>query len=294
MPVPQAPVHAPEFPPTLEWIGSERMTMAELRGNNAVLVDFFDYTCVNCLRTLPYLQEWNRRYAGKGLAVIGVHSPEFSFAADGENVEPAVRRLGIEYPVAVDSNYEVWRLYGNRFWPAKYLWNREGLLTWHHFGEGEYQATEDAIQKALIEIDQDLRLPAPMSPLRDTDAPGARCLRPTPELYLGSERGRTPAPIDRIGRWQIADEYSEAAEAGDELAIKYEGASANVVLAPPDNADAKVEVLLDGRLIQTLDVSDPRMYPLVEETKHERHKLQLRFLTAGTRAYAFTFSPGCI
>ncbi len=294
MPCPNESIYAPDFPEGLHWIGSEPLSRSQLFDQKTVLVDFWDYTCVNCLRTLPYLKEWHRRYRDKGLATIGVHSPEFSFAASDETVESAVNRLEIEYPVVVDSRFDIWKLYGNRVWPAKYLWDDKGKLVWFHFGEGEYEATERAIQQALRQLNADVELPDPMEPIRDTDRPDAACIRPTPELYLGSGRGQTPVPIGRSGRWNVADEYSEVVEPEAEIEVQYEAAGVNIVLAPPDETGAAVDVALDGVKISTLDVSEPRMYEIVDGTKHEAHHLKLHFRTPGTRAYALTFTPGCV
>jgi len=179
-------VHAPELGP--EWINSPPLTIKGLRGR-AVLVDFWDYTCVNCLRTLPYVVEWHRRYAEKGLTVIGVHTPEFSFARSRELIEEALGRFGIEYPVVMDNDYAIWQAFANRCWPAKYLVDAAGYLRFAHFGEGEYQETERAVQTVLREMNTSVVLPEPLEPIRETDQPGAACYRTTPELYLGSRRG---------------------------------------------------------------------------------------------------------
>ncbi len=141
----QGPVHAPEFPPNVAWLQGGPITMASLRGR-AVLVDFWDYTCVNCLRTLPYVKEWHRRYADLGLTIIGVHAPEFSFAHHIDNVRRAVAEQGLMYPIVLDNDHAIWQAYANRYWPAKYLIDREGYLRAYHFGEGGYGETESAIQ----------------------------------------------------------------------------------------------------------------------------------------------------
>lgn len=290
---PKEAIYAPDFPKNLDWIGSAPIKWRHLHDRKVVLVDFWDYSCVNCLRTMPYLAEWNRRYRDLGLTTIGIHSPEFSFAADCGNVESAVKRLGIEYPVVVDSKYEIWKLYGNRVWPAKYLWDEKGKLTWFHFGEGEYVATELAIQRALRNLNPDVELQDPMGPVRGSDRPGAVCLRPTPELYLGSARGRPPVQVDRKGKWQVTDEYSETLEPGAEIAVSYEAAGANIVLAPGQAGQSEVDVVLDDVKMKTIEVSEPRMYELTEGGEHERHRLVLHFNTVGSKAYAFTFTPGC-
>ena len=144
----QAPVRAPEFPQNVNWIQGGPKTMAELKGR-VVLIDFWDYTCVNCINTLPYVKEWHKRYADAGLVIIGVHAPEFSFAHNGDHVRASVAEHGLEYPIVQDNDYAIWQAYANRYWPAHYLINHEGYLTYYHFGEGAYAETEEAIQKAL-------------------------------------------------------------------------------------------------------------------------------------------------
>jgi len=175
------------------WVNGEPLTMASLRGK-VVLIDFWDYTCVNCIRTLPYVTEWHRRYSPHGLTVVGVHAPEFSFAKELDGVKRAIETFGIEYPVVMDNGFAIWQAYANRYWPAKYLVDDEGYIRYYHFGEGGYQETEGAIQGLLRGILPGLELPAPVAPVRDTDAPGAACYRVTPELYLGYARGRIGNP----------------------------------------------------------------------------------------------------
>ncbi len=175
------------------WLNSEPQSMESLRGK-AVLIDFWDYTCVNCVRTLPYVIEWHRRYTRHGLAVIGVHAPEFSFAKELAGVQEAIKSFGIEYPVVMDNGFSIWQAYANRYWPAKYLVDKDGYIRFHYYGEGAYVETEGAIQSLLREISPDLGLPDPMPPVRESDTPGAVCYRVTPELYLGYQRGRIGNP----------------------------------------------------------------------------------------------------
>ncbi|HWN56639.1 MAG TPA: redoxin family protein, partial [Methylomirabilota bacterium] len=163
------------------WIQHGPVSLKELRDKAVVLIDFWDYTCVNCIRTLPYVVEWNRRYAKSGLVIVGVHAPEFSFAREGSHVAEAAARFGLEYPIVLDNEYAIWRAYSNRFWPAKYLIDSKGRIRYYHFGEGSYQESELAIQGLLRELSPTLSLPPPMEPMRDTDQPGAVCYRVTPE-----------------------------------------------------------------------------------------------------------------
>ena len=175
----------PPFDGATRWLNSEPLTPEGLRGR-VVLVDFWTYTCVNWLRTLPYVRAWAAKYADAGLTVVGVHTPEFGFERDVDNVIAQSRNLGVEYPVAVDSDYGVWRAFANHFWPALYLADTEGRIRYHHFGEGEYAMTEMVIQQLLLEagaedIDQDLVM---VEPRGLEVAADWRTLR-SPETYLG-------------------------------------------------------------------------------------------------------------
>src|ERR1700757_1246567 len=225
------------FAPELEggnWIQHGPVSLKELRDKAAVLIDFWDYTCVNCIRTLPYVVQWHRRYAQSGLVVVGVHAPEFNFARQPEFVRQAIKDFQIEYPVVLDNNFVIWRAYSNRYWPAKYLVDSAGRIRYYHYGEGGYRETEALIQRLLAEINPSLRLPLPMEPVRDTDRPGAVCHRVTPELYLGHQRGQFGNPQGILpghpqnyrdpgvrmegvvylgGKWAVGEESAQAAEA---------------------------------------------------------------------------------
>jgi thiol-disulfide isomerase/thioredoxin len=304
-----------------EWIQHGPVDLAQLRGKAIVLVDFWDYTCVNCIRTLPYVAEWHRRYAGSGLVVAGVHAPEFSFARDRSNVLKAVAQFGLGYPVVLDNNYAIWRAYSNRFWPAKYLIDAQGRLRFYHFGEGLYQQIEGQIQKLLGELNPALEFPLLMEPLRDADKPGAVCYRVTPELYLGYARGQfgNPGEVarDRLydykdpgryvegmpylsGRWTVAQESSRAEAPGAMLRLRYTAQDVNLVMAPPAGRDSRIELIFDegqrpgtdvkfenSRAFVTVD--QPRMYSLIDNDSVISASLQLKSHDPGLTAYAFTF-----
>ena len=262
-------IFAPEFPPDVDWINAPFVRMSTLIGRGVPLVWFWDCASLNSLRALPYVCEWDRRYRDAGLRVIGVHSPQFDFGARREVVEAAVRRLEIPFPVALDSEYEIWRLYGNEVWPSVYLWDRRGVLRYNHAAEGEYQAIELGIQELVREIEPELELPTLMAPLRATDAPDALVRAPTPHRYLEEDRS------------------ARDVAAGDELAIRYQAAGAFAVL----DGEGEVEVLLDGRPLRMVQLEGPRLYELVDSGAHEQHELRLRF-GGDARAYAFSFAPG--
>src|SRR5437763_3740248 len=161
---PEAAIAVPELSLKIAWLNVGFVLMDSLLRRGGVLVWFWDCCSLNALRALPYLQEWDRRYSGPGLRVLGIHSPQFEFGKEPGIVEEALRRLAVSFPVALDSSFETWKLYGNEVWPALYLWDRRGMLRYYHFGEGAYEETELAIHETLLEIDDELDLPPPMSP----------------------------------------------------------------------------------------------------------------------------------
>jgi thiol-disulfide isomerase/thioredoxin len=268
MRVEKGKVRAPEIGRV--WLNSTPLSFRQLRGR-VVLVDFWDYTCVNCIRTLPYVQAWHERYHDKGLTVIGVHTPEFTFAQYESNVERGIREFGLTYPVVIDSNRELWKAFANRYWPTKYLLDKDGYLRYGHFGEGAYGECEEVIQELLREVDPGIALPALLEPLREEDHAGAVCYRATGELYLGHRRGRIGNASgfheDGIadyefsgelqenffyasGRWASTGEYFEAVETGEHtLRLKYDASAVNLVMACPHAPSAEVVILQDGKLL---------------------------------------------
>ncbi len=265
MRVEKGKVRAPEIGRV--WFNSPPLNLRQLRGR-AVLVDFWDYTCVNCVRTLPYVQAWHERYRDTGLTVIGVHTPEFTFAQYESNVERGIREFGLTYPIVIDSNRELWKAFANRYWPTKYLLDKDGYLRYGHFGEGAYLETEQVIQELLREIDPGVLLPEIMEAVREEDHPGAVCYRASGELYMGNRRGRIGnvggfkedaigdyqfnGPLEENffyanGRWASTAEYFEAVEDGAHtLQLKYEACAVNLVMACPRASSAEVVLLQDG------------------------------------------------
>jgi hypothetical protein len=264
----QLDIAIPDFPPDVDWINARIVRLGTLLGRHAVLVWFWDYCSLNSLRALPYVKEWDRRYRDHGLRVFGIHSPQFDFGVHRDRVEAAVERLEIEFAVGPDSDFEIWKAYGNEVWPALYLWDRRGVLRYYHFAEGAYEETEQAIQELVLEVDEELQLPEPIAPVRDTDAPDALVRPPTPHTYLEP---------DHSGR---------AVTAGERLRIRYGGAGAAAVL----DGRGKVDVLLDDERVLTLTIDGPRLYELVDHGEHSEHELSLLF-HAPARAYAFSFPP---
>ena len=287
---------APEIRGIAQWINSDPLTLRRLRGK-VVLIDFWTYSCVNCLRTLPHLKAWDAAYRGDGLTIIGVHAPEFAFERVPDNVRAAVRKLGVRYPVALDNDFATWTAYANEYWPAKYLIDRQGRLRYHHFGEGEYEETERQIRRYLGEM---------VTGGSTSVADRTPHVRTTPESYLGYERldrfvGSSVLP-DRVASYR----FPAAGLGSDELAysgrirverqrlvavrdarlrLQFLGRQVNLVLG----GQGRLDVLLNGRPAKTIEVrGEPRLYTLLDLPTLSEGLLELRF-SPGHSAYAFTF-----
>lgn len=293
---------APGFTGIGQWINTpdERpLTIAGLRGK-VVLIDFWTYSCINCLRTLPHLRAWDKTYREQGLAIVGVHTPEFAFEHVEDNVRSAIERLDLEYAVAMDNDFGTWNAYSNRYWPAKYLIDSRGHIRYAHFGEGAYDTTESHIRALLAERKDDL--PAPVQIADRT--PQARY---TPETYLGYERlspeqfaGDSLAPDKptayRFPRRQLAvnefayagqltvEEQRLVAGLGARLRLHFQAQVVHLVLG----GQGLVEVFLDGQKQDTVQVDGSRLYTLLELPRVQVAQLELRF-APGVSAYAFTF-----
>jgi cytochrome c biogenesis protein CcdA/thiol-disulfide isomerase/thioredoxin len=287
---------APDFTAIERWLNSSPLTLAGLRGR-VVLIDFWTYSCINCLRTLPFIRAWDERYRASGLTSVGVHAPEFAFERDVGNVRENTRRLGLRYPVALDNEFGTWTAWRNQYWPAKYLVDARGRVRYYHFGEGAYEETEQAIRLLLAERAD--RLPPP-SQVVDRSPTGER----TPEMYLGYDRlanyagtrvvpdvehpYRLPFTLGRDqlaygGRWRVEGERIVAG-AGARLRLRFHARAVHLVLA----GLGKVRVFVDGRERAGQTVAGDRLYTLVRLPERGTHLLELRF-TPGLAAYAFTF-----
>jgi hypothetical protein len=269
---PEAPdIAVPPFPPAIAWIGGEPAGIERLTAIGPAVVHFFDFAQLNSLRALPYLVAWHDRYRGAGLAVIGVHSPRFPFTRAQAAVSEATARLGISHPIAVDSDFRVWHDYGCRAWPSLFLWRRGGVLGWFHFGEGEYVATEEAIQDALQEARPGLQLPDPLEPLRPTDAPGALVVPPTEELFPGGSASEA---------WRPTPERPA-------LAVEYAAGGAYASL----DGEGELQVALDGGEPTRLVIEVPGLHELATHPRHESHRLELR-PSGGLRVWSVSFAVG--
>ncbi len=284
---------APDFTGISHWVNSRPMTLRQLRGK-VVLVDFWTYSCINCLRTLPHLKAWYASYARDGLVIVGVHTPEFAFEHSLSNVREATQRFGVRYPVALDNRYATWNAYANQYWPAEYLIDKRGHVRRAHFGEGEYAHTERLI-RTLLGVKA-----GGMTHVRDTTPKELM----TPETYLGAARIRNyagppiqagsettyhfPATLGQnelayAGQWTIDEERAVPHE-GARLRLHFFARKVFLVLG----GHGSVRVLVNGRSLRTVRVTSDRLYTLVDWPREREAILELRF-TPGISAYAFTF-----
>jgi cytochrome c biogenesis protein CcdA/thiol-disulfide isomerase/thioredoxin len=298
---------APEIQGTQRWFntpGGRPLSLQSLRGR-VVLIDFWTYSCINCIRTLPELKAWDRAYRKAGLTVIGVHAPEFPFERDAGNVGQAIDRNGLRYAVVQDNDFVTWNAYGNSYWPAKYLIDSRGRVRFTHFGEGEYETTERAIRSLLAEAGS--RRPGPMASARvESGLAGA-----TPESYLGAERAERIAngprepfrghfnlprgmpaalPLHHLayeGDWRIRGSHAMADRDGARLYLRFFARKVFLVLGTGEGS-RHVGVEIDGRPRRTVTVGPHRLYELVRLSRPGEHLLRLTF-EPGTEAYAFTF-----
>jgi hypothetical protein len=268
---PRDTIASPDLPAGIEWVGEQPESMPALTAAGPALVHFLDFAQLNSVRTLPYVSEWARRYGELGLATIGVQAPRFPFGADRDAVAAGLSRLGVEFPVAIDAERRLWHEYGCEGWPSLFLWAQGSALAWFHFGEGEYLATEEAIQAELREIDALRPLPEPLAPLRPTDAANARVMPPTPELFPG-------------GSW---DRPWTAGEDGDALDVPYEAAGAFATV----EGRGEIAVEIDGVAIDSVEIDGPALHPLTEHPHHEQHALTLR-PSPSLRIWTISFPPG--
>jgi cytochrome c biogenesis protein CcdA/thiol-disulfide isomerase/thioredoxin len=291
---------APEFEGIEDWINSEPLTLAGLRGK-VVVLDFWTYSCINCLRTLPHIKAWDDAYRDDGLVIVGVHTPEFVFERDPDNVRRAVRDHGIEYPVALDPAFATWQAWDNQYWPAKYFVDRAGRIRYAHFGEGDYEESERVIRELLAEGGEGALV---SDAIEDETPSGAQ----TPESYLGYQRidrfvGSTIQPDREAeyripefvplhglaygGRWTVEDERIVAGEDA-RLRLRFTGSDVFLVLGTEGDQES-VEVTLDGRRVGTATVTQDDIYTLARIPGEKTdHVLDLSF-SPGTEAYAFTF-----
>jgi cytochrome c biogenesis protein CcdA/thiol-disulfide isomerase/thioredoxin len=314
----------PDLSGATAWINSQPLTFASLRGK-VVLVDFWTYSCINCLRTLPYIKAWNEKYKDSGLVIIGVHTPEFPFEKDEANVRKAVKDLGITYPVPMDNNYKIWRSFNNEYWPADYFIDATGAVRFHHFGEGAYDESEKQI-RTLLEEANHTPLPQTATTIAasGTEAAADPNDVQSPETYVGYARAqnfaspggfneddpqnyRTPAALSLnqwglAGKWKDEDQVATSLAAGDSISYRFHARDLHLVLGPGENGKPiRFRVTLDGQApganhgVDTDaegygEVTEDRLYQLIRQqgSIHDR-TFRIEFLVPGVRAYSFTF-----
>jgi cytochrome c biogenesis protein CcdA/thiol-disulfide isomerase/thioredoxin len=303
------------------WFNSPPLTREQLKGK-VVLVDFWTYSCINCIRSIPYVRAWAERYKDKGLVVIGVHAPEFAFERDPANVRKAVADLGIRYPVALDNNLAIWRAFNNRYWPAHYLADAQGRIRYHHFGEGRTDEAEAAIRSLLIENGV-----TGLGDTTDVKASGASAAADfasvrSPETYVGSRRAQSfaspggfrtgaadyqlPASLKLNqwglgGRWAVEPQRALLTEANGQIAFRFQARDLHLVLGSGSGKPIRFRVLIDGKppgadhgmdidAAGNGQVTAQRLYQLVRQKGGSRERLfTIIFLDPGVEAYAFTF-----
>lgn len=263
---------APELKLGGEWFNSPPLTMASLRGK-VVFVDFWTYTCINCIRTFPYLKSWWEKYKDKGLVIIGVHTPEFAFEKNPRNVASALKDFGITYPVMQDNDFATWQAYDNHYWPAHYLIDKTGKIREQHIGEGDYDDTEKKIQE-LLSVDMPI------------DNPTYQVRAGSPETYLGSER-TDRSRYTLTGSWSTSAQYAMPTR-GATLTYRFDAEKVYLVMRPKNNP-GKVKVYLDGTLQKEIIVDTDKLYTLIELAIPGTHTLKLEFLDENVELYAFTF-----
>ncbi|SDO70060.1 Cytochrome c biogenesis protein CcdA [Rhodoferax sp. OV413] len=307
-----------------QWLNAAPQSIPALRGK-VVLVNFWTYSCVNCLRTLPYVKAWAQKYADRGLVVVGVHAPEFAFEKDPGNVKKALKDLQISYPVVQDNDFRIWRAFGNQYWPALYFVDAQGRVRHHQFGEGGYAASERVIEDLLREAGAATANTAQAAVQADTQGLGLAADTDTlrsPETYLGYEKGGglrvngsampekatsyTPAALQAntwslAGNWTLKPEYVEANQAGNRLALRFQARDANLVLGAVSGQPLRFRLTLDGQppgINHGTDVDAEgngrldatRLYQLVRQSGAVKPRtLEIQFLDPGARGYAFTF-----
>lgn len=290
----------PEF--TVErWVNSPPLTADDLRGR-VVLIDFWEYTCVNWIRTAPYLRAWDRDYSSSGLVIIGLHAPEFEFGTRADNIERAVHDHGLTYPIALDNDFSVWQALDNTAWPAKYLFDCDGRLAGNWLGEGSYDKIETEIRRLVALGFPDLPLPPTTPEVEAFAAAGQPSYAGiTEETYLGADR-REPGTFKLAGAWGTAHQYIELQEGSGEITVPFTAGEVNLIAQPPPDIEAPVTVLLDGQPIHeergsgvepdaVARIDHPHMIRLVAGATHGDHVLTLLAPQPGLRAYAFTFGP---
>jgi cytochrome c biogenesis protein CcdA/thiol-disulfide isomerase/thioredoxin len=313
----------PSLAGATQWLNSPPLTAQSLRGK-VVLVDFWTYSCINCIRSLPYTRAWADKYKDHGLVVIGVHAPEFAFEKEPQNVIKAVKDLDVDYPVALDNDYAIWKGFSNEYWPAHYFIDPQGHIRHHHFGEGDYEQSEDVIRQLLTEAGQKNLPGGYVQPgAQGAEAAGSGDAQRSPETYVGYARAENfaggqvahddawtyHAPASLManqwafdGRWTVRDENAQLDKANGRIVYRFRGRDLHLVLGPGnDGKPVRFRVLIDGKapgadhgMDTDADgngtITAQRLYQLVRQANGSGERtFEITFLDPGVQAYAFTF-----
>jgi thiol-disulfide isomerase/thioredoxin len=286
------------------------ITIKEFQGKKVVLLDIWTYSCINCQRTLPYLNEWYKKYEDKGLVIIGLHTPEFSFEKIQKNVEKATKEFGVRYPVVLDNDFSTWQAYKNQYWPRKYLIDIDGYIVYDHAGEGQYKETEIAIQKALKEradrLNMDTKLNDEITTPKNASTVDSFGVK-SPEIYFGAARNEylengtsyfageqnfslpteiAPNKLYLDGKWNITTEYAENTDLAN---IVFNYNAKNVYMAAGSDKGVEIEIYKDDVFIKKINIKDETLYPIIEGSDYGKHVLKIKILNAGLKAFTFTF-----
>ncbi|QQS23009.1 thioredoxin family protein [bacterium] len=288
---------APEFAGITKWFNTEPIRMADLAGK-VVLIDFWTYSCINCINSFPHLNKWYQEYKDQGFAIVGVHTPEFAFEKVTNNVEAALKRYKINYPIAQDNNYKTWSAYNNQFWPARYLIDKKGDIVYTHFGEGSYEITEKAIRK-VMGLEGEFQPPTPETPSQAG----------TPTTYLGSIRwnnfggSETPSSNEQIyafpknlaknrfaleGKWKIEQEAAVHTQGFGRIRINFN--AAKVFMVAESTEANTIKIYVDGKLQKGVTIINSDLYPLYESSAPANHTMEVEFPKGGVSVFSFTFN----
>ncbi len=285
---------APDFVGIQQWLDGDPQTVASLKGK-VVLVDFWTFSCINCIRTLPYVTKWYDTYKDQGLVVIGIHTPEFDFEKDASNVSDAIGRFKIHYPVALDNKYATWNNYNNQYWPAEYLIDKQGHVRYVHFGEGEYDHTENAIRELL-------GMTASVRPDNGVDLAGVK----SPEMYFGTERleylsqDQKPGAATYTfptnlalntfaleGKWQFHAQDIQLQSGTGKIKLKFH--SGKIFMVAASQVAAVLKITVDGKPQPSVTVQESKLYALFDSKDYTDHVIEIEVDQAGFQAFTFTF-----
>ncbi len=292
------------------FVNTEKITIGENIGKKVVLVDILTYSCINCIRTFPYLNAWYDKYREAGLEIIGIHTPEFAFEKKKENVEEALQKFGIKFPIVMDNDYSTWRAYKNNYWPHKYLIDINGNIVYDHIGEGGYDETEKKIQELLEERTKKLGLTQNIDTGMATPT-GTQEVGPgikSPEIYFGAGRneglGNGEISVGKVqtfaapksvklntlyltGSWNFTDEFVESKSKNAKIIFRY--SAQRIFFVASSDGENTVKIIQDGKSVKEIKIQADQLYTLMENTEAGEHTIELQVTSPGLKAFTFTF-----